>query len=103
MEADRVQAAQMPPIRLAKVATYSSGLSGGGTVAGNSVAIADLNGDGRPDLVVVEGDNMFSVLLGNGDGTFQAPVSYSTGGPWATSVAIGDLNGDGKLDVVLVG
>src|ERR1700685_2161203 len=48
-EAQRIQAAQMPPIRFAKVATYSSGLSGGGNVAGNSVAIADLNGDGKPD------------------------------------------------------
>jgi hypothetical protein len=103
MDAQPVPSAQMPPISFAKVASYNSGLSGGGNVFGNSVAIADLNGDGKPDLAVVEGDSMFSVLLGNGDGTFQAPVSYSSGGPYASSVAIADLNGDGKLDVVFAG
>jgi hypothetical protein len=40
-----------------------------------------------------------SVLLGNGDGTFQPAVEYATGaGPWA--LAVGDFNGDGHLDVV---
>jgi hypothetical protein len=97
VEAQPVPAALMPPISFAKVATYNSGLSGGG---GGSVAIADLNGDGNLDLVVTNGTDMFSVLLGNGDGTFQAPVLYSSGGPFAESVAIADLNGDGKLDVV---
>ena len=66
-----------------------------------SVAIGDLNGDGRPDLAVANTDsNTVSVLLGNGDGTFQAQTQYPTGlGP--ASVAIRDLNGDGKLDLAV--
>jgi hypothetical protein len=76
--------------------TYSSG----GDDA-NSVAVGDLNGDGYPDLVVVNFDSSsIGVLLGNGDGTFQAPVTYPQGSTYPVSVAIGDLNGDGKLDVV---
>jgi hypothetical protein len=73
-----------------------------------SVAIGDVNRDGHPDLAVA--DNGFvngfqnvqddiGILLGNGDGTFQAPRLFPAGtGP--TEVALADLNGDGKLDVV---
>ncbi|PYI80266.1 MAG: hypothetical protein DME26_21920, partial [Verrucomicrobia bacterium] len=66
-----------------------------------SVAVADFNGDGKPDLVVanqVSGD--VSVLLGNGNGTFQTAVNYASGnGP--SSVAVGDFNGDGKRDLAI--
>jgi hypothetical protein len=70
-----------------------------------SVAIADLNADGRPDLVVANrgGDwtgNTVSVLLGNGDGTFGNRTDFGTGvGP--SSVASADLNADGRPDVVV--
>ena len=64
-----------------------------------SVAVADLNGDGKPDLVVASIlGGPLGVLLGNGDGTFQTAVG--TGGP-AFSVAVADLNGDGKPDLVV--
>jgi hypothetical protein len=63
-----------------------------------SLAVADLNGDGKPDLVVANWDGV-RVLLGNGDGSFRAPVYYVVGFfPW--SVAVGDFKGDGKLDLV---
>jgi hypothetical protein len=70
-----------------------------GGFGARSVAIADVNSDGKPDLVVA-GGGAVGVLLGNGDGTFQPVTTYSTdGGPY--SVAVADVNGDGKLDVVV--
>jgi len=60
-----------------------------------SVAVGDFNGDGKPDLAV--GGSSVSVLLGNGDGTFQPAVNYGPGSGWGLAVA--DFNGDGKLDL----
>src|ERR1019366_1016730 len=40
-------------------------------------------------------------LLGNGDGTFQAPVTYSSGGAEPWGIAVADVNGDGKLDILV--
>src|SRR3989442_1019108 len=67
----------------------------------DSVAVGDFNGDGRLDLAVANfGSNDVSVLLGNGDGTFQAALSFAAGsGP--SSVAVGDFNGDGNLDLAV--
>jgi hypothetical protein len=82
---------------------------GSGGYSGQSVAVADVNGDGKPDLLVanrcVSSSNCTNgsvgVLLGNGDGTFKSAVTYNSGGQDATSVAVADLNGDGKLDIVV--
>jgi hypothetical protein len=64
------------------------------------VAVADVNGDGRPDLVVANKySGSVSVLLGNGNGTFQAAQNFSVGtGPVA--VAVADVNGDGHPDLI---
>lgn len=64
-------------------------------------AIGDLNSDGVLDLAVTNYfSSTVSVLLGNGDGSFQTPATYATGGSGVVSVQIGDLNGDGSQDLV---
>lgn len=71
-----------------------------------SVVIEDLNGDGNPDLAVVNSTKTVSILLGNGDGTFGAKMDYGPGGPWppgCSSGVIGDLNADGKPDLAVAG
>jgi hypothetical protein len=63
-------------------------------LAGDSVVAADVNGDGKVDLVT----DGVSVLLGNGDGTFRSGISIANDG--SESASVGDFNGDGKLDIL---
>ncbi|MGA8437028.1 MAG: FG-GAP-like repeat-containing protein [Candidatus Sulfotelmatobacter sp.] len=76
-----------------------------------AVATGNFNSDGFPDLVVTNsncanfpscGPSTISILLGNGDGTFQAPTSYSTGtDTYPYFVVVGDFNGDGIADIAV--
>ena len=64
------------------------------------VAVGDLNGDGKQDIVVSTPGKV-SVLLGNGDGTFRSHVDYPTVSRFSGQVLLCDFNGDGKLDVAV--
>jgi hypothetical protein len=81
----------------------------------NLVTVADLNQDGIPDLIIANNPNsgastaFITVLLGKGDGTYQAGITYNSpeangySGDAPGAIAVGDLNGDGYPDVVVSG
>src|SRR5882757_9422295 len=91
------------PLFFMPVVDYSSGGFGPA-----SVAVADVNGDSKPDLIVAnpctdgtcQGSSV-GVLLGNGDGTFGTVATYASGGNKTYSVVVADVNRDGKPDLVL--
>lgn len=66
----------------------------------NDVALGDLNGDTKLDVVITSTSGEIAVLFGNGDGTFGSPTYYSVHGS-AQSATVADLNGDGRPDVVV--
>ncbi len=87
-----------------KVNTVPADSFGPGAVypsaTGGSIAVGDFDGDGRADLAIASSSpDTVSIRLGNGDGTFQAPVDYPTGG--SAGIVIGDFNGDGKADLAV--
>jgi len=81
-----------------------------GGFGGPSVAVGDVNGDGKPDLVVSNpcyrdnncGHGTVGVLTGNGDGTFRAVYTFSSGGNSAVDVTLADVNADHKADILVV-
>jgi hypothetical protein len=73
---------------------------------GNAIVVVDLNGDGKPDLVVSGGFGGASVngvvaFLNDGSGNFARGQSYPLGGWQFAPFVVGDFNGDGKTDVVM--
>ncbi len=85
-------------------------VTGGPQTNASSPAVADVNGDGKPDLIVANvvtsccgGVESIGVLLGNGDGTFQSPIvitSVSQIGEF-NALAVADVNRDGKPDLIV--
>ena len=96
-------------------AITSAAASAANNTQDRSLAVGDFNNDGNLDLAMVndyaltgygysgpDPSNGVSVMLGNGDGSFQAPLNVPTyHGDKATSVAVGDFNADGKMDLAV--
>jgi len=96
----------LEPLEVRTVPGFLAPVSYPVDVGPSAVAVGDFNGDGKPDLVTANSPygSDVSVLLGNGDGTFQPARNFAAApGPEVAlfpSVAVGDFNGDGKLDIV---
>lgn len=68
-------------------------------ILGNNHIVADLNGDGIPDLAAT-GASGVSVMLGTGDGTFRPRINFPAGAQ-SQDLASGDFNGDGRIDLAV--
>lgn len=86
---------------LTKPSYMTGGDSAGATPA--QALLVDLNGDGILDMATPNAsfsEGTMSVLIGNGDGTFKAPVTYTTG-IFAAAITSGDFNNDGVVDLAV--
>ncbi len=74
----------------------------------NFLAVADFNGDGKPDVAVFNNcdasctGSSVSIFLNTGNGTFSDPNVYESGGVTQRAIVTGDFNGDGKMDIAVL-
>src|SRR5438105_971340 len=95
---------RLPAVELLEDRTVPSFVTSARFDAGTNptaTAVGDLNGDGNLDIITSDQvNNRISVMLGNGDSTFGAPIQSTTGGVELNHLLVADLNRDGNLDVV---
>jgi uncharacterized protein (TIGR03437 family) len=77
---------------------FQAGMSRAISGSADSTIVADINGDGKADIVLQEHNGGVYVLLGNGDGTFQQPLTVTS---YGYGVAVGDFDGDGRPDLAM--
>jgi hypothetical protein len=96
-----VASAPLEPATLATVFNPASGSPITSQPSVEFVVSGDFNNDGIPDLAIPneQYSGTVAIFLGNGDGTFQSPVSYNDG-QYPQSMAAADVNGDGNLDLI---
>jgi len=90
---------------LAQTVTFTPDLFTNNSFLFNGAPAADLNNDGREDLITRcgsgSGNGQFAINLSTGDGVYAPQVCYSLPSGQAYSIAIGDFNGDGNLDLAV--
>jgi hypothetical protein len=83
--------------------TFTTGSNLPANYDDSALVSADFNGDGNLDLLVGGGSSTARLLLGNGDGTFQSPVSSINWAAYPGTLIAADFNHDGKMDVAGTG
>jgi len=76
----------------------------GGAAAPTKIAVADVNGDGSPDIIFTNvGKGTVGVLLNDGNGGFAGPMEFAAGADGVAAMAIADIDRDGWPDIAIAG